>query len=239
MRAQHRHNISSRPKMMSHLNFSGWFCLWVGFGVHKCSAKISGLCFSCFSLVCRQHGVRFSPQEAFLAASNLACAHTVGFGSVISPDKLMVSVHPVDPVSVIWFVLRSSVPMLWFCLICLTVSFWSLLRSIHRRDVMLGWFPSPVYLFRKWCLFLIRGRFTYSYVIYCVIPVHDVSTAQHCFGIRVLMCLKDGVTKSLIWQISFVINCLYRIQNWNCNNAFQSVGLRKLFVLSLTWFLNE
>lgn len=80
--------------------------------LHKCSAKISDLCFSCFSPVCPQHGVHFVPQEAFLAASDLARAHTVGFGNVISPDTLMVSVHPVSPVSVIWFVLRSSVPML-------------------------------------------------------------------------------------------------------------------------------
>lgn len=178
------------------------FCLWVGISVHKCSAKILGLCFSCFSPVCRQHGVRFVPQEAFLAASDLACAHTVGFGSVISPDKLMVSVHPVGPVSVIWFVLRSSVPMLCFCLICLDCVILVTVKvsTLNGCDARLVFQACP-YLFRKWCLFLIRGRFTYYDMIYCVIHVVSV---WHCFGVGGLMCLKDAVTPLALQLIVFI-----------------------------------
>lgn len=132
-----------RQEIITYWNFISWD----GFSTHKCSARISGHCFSCFSPVCQRHGVRFVPQEVFLAASDLARAHTVGFGSVISLDKPMVSVHSVGPVGVIWFVLRLSVPMLWLCLICVTVSFWSLSRAPYWMGVMFGWFPRPVHIY--------------------------------------------------------------------------------------------
>lgn len=149
--------------------------------------------FLLFSPVCQQHGVRLVPQEVFLAVSDLACAHTVGFGSVISPDKLMVSVHSVGPVGVIWFVLRLSLPMLWFCLNCLTVSFWSLSRSPYWMHVMLGWFPRACpYILHKCCLCRLPARSTYTDMICCASCARDVpNTSLLCF----LGVLRDGTMR--------------------------------------------
>lgn len=55
------------------------------------------------------------------------------------------------------------------CVILVTVKV-STLNGCNARLVS----QACSYLIRKWCLFLIRGRFMYFDMIYCVIHVQDV-----------------------------------------------------------------
>lgn len=150
---------------------------WVGISVHKCSAKISGLCRSCFSPACRQH-CPFCPTGGFSGG--------LWFG--LRPYcRLWQCNFPLTSWWLVFIQAAQSVqfglcydrlfPMLWFCLICLdrvilvTVEV-STLNGFNARLVS----QACPHLLRKWCLFLIRSRFTCSNMICCVSRVHDVSS---------------------------------------------------------------